>query len=44
MFHEIQRAIQPPGGLKQTLQDWKEIQSGLAESSRQRLTQEQKIW
>jgi len=34
VFHEIQRAIEPPGGLQQTLQEGQEIQSGLAESSR----------
>jgi len=43
-FHEIQRVIEPQGGLKQTLQEWKEIQSGLAEAYRKRKTQEQKSW
>jgi len=43
-MHEIQRAIEPQCGLQQTLQGWKEIQSGLAESTRKRKTQEQKPW
>ena len=44
VFHEIQRAIEPPCGLEQTLQGWKEIQKGLAESCRKRKTQEQRSW
>jgi hypothetical protein len=44
VFHAIQRAIEPQGGLQQTLQGWKKIQSGLAESGRKRKTQEQKSW
>jgi hypothetical protein len=44
VLHALQRAIEPPGGLQQTLQGWKEIQSGLAESPRKRKTQEQKSW
>jgi hypothetical protein len=44
VFHEVQRAIEPQGGLQQTLQGWSEIQSGLAESCRKRKTQEQKMW
>jgi hypothetical protein len=44
VFHEIQRAIEPLGGLSQTLQAWKGIQSGRAESCRKRKTREQKLW
>ncbi len=44
VFHDIQRAIEPHGGLEHTLQAWKEIQSGLAESCRARKTQEQRLW
>jgi hypothetical protein len=44
VFHEIQRAIEPQGGLEQTLQAWQGIQSGLAESCRKRKTQEQRSW
>jgi hypothetical protein len=43
-FHEIQRAIEPHGGLKQMLETWPEIIKGLAESPRKRKTQEQKMW
>ncbi len=44
VFHEIQRAIEPPCGLGETLAAWSEIQSDLAESHRKRKTQEQKAW
>jgi hypothetical protein len=44
VFHEIQRAIEPRCGLEQMLQEWQEIQSGLAESCRKRKTQEQRSW
>jgi hypothetical protein len=42
VFHDIQRAIEPPCGLGQTLEAWDEIQRDLAESYRKRQTQEQK--
>jgi len=42
VFHQIPRAVEPPGGLQQTLQGWKEIQSGREESCRKRKTLEQK--
>ena len=44
VFHDIQRAIEPPCGLGQTLEAWDEIQRDLAESCRKRKTQEQKAW
>ena len=40
----FQRAIEPAGGLTQTLEAWDEIQRDLAESCRKRKTQEQKAW
>jgi hypothetical protein len=43
-FHEIQRAIEPHGSLKQMLEGWQEIKKGLAESPRKRKTREQKMW
>jgi hypothetical protein len=44
VFHEIQRAIEPACGLEQMLKKWPEIQTDLAEASRKRKTQEQRMW